>query len=152
MPEIMLYPKLNKVLIYIFGCVCFVGLGIWQIEMAEWIGWVTISFFGLCILGYIINLLPTASYLKLSTEGFEIYHFYRTNFTKWSDVNSIEASKETVLIVYEFHIYSMKPARDITMFITNRRSNSLLDNYRLSVSTLADLMNEYFAYFKSNYK
>lgn len=70
---ILLRPKLTKWLVIALGSLAFVLIGIWMVRSGERFGWRGIVFFGLCLSVSLICLLPKASYLPLTPEGFPIY-------------------------------------------------------------------------------
>lgn len=51
-------------------------------------GWFIISFFGLGVLVFAIQLIPGSAELKLTERGFTITNLFKSHFTKWSDVES----------------------------------------------------------------
>ena len=53
-------------------------------------GWLITSFFGLCLLVFIVQLIPGSTELKLTEEGFEMTGLFRKSVTKWTDVKSFK--------------------------------------------------------------
>jgi hypothetical protein len=92
--ELVLKPsKLRQFRLLITGAIFTAG-GVWMIASHNLMGWFVLLFFGLCLLVFVINLLPNASYLRLTKDGFEVKQLFRSNFYRWTDVQDIQSGAQ----------------------------------------------------------
>ena len=83
---ILLRPKPTKWLLVALGSLAFVLIGIWMVRSRDMFGWLAIAFFGLCLAVSLICLLPKASYLRLTPDGFTMCSLFRAHTIRWEDV------------------------------------------------------------------
>ncbi len=110
------------------------------------IKWGTILFFGLGVVVFIVELLPNSAYLKLTNEGFEVRSLYRSNFTKWVEVDrfGIFYIRFYAMVVLNFteehkkHTIGKKIARSLSPY-----QGALPQTYGMKAIKLAELMNEW---------
>lgn len=89
-----LRPRLRRKLGLIALTIPFVAVGAWALLHGAWvIGWVATTFFGLCLIVFIIQLLPGSTSLTLDAEGFEVYALFRRSRYSWSDIAQIDARR-----------------------------------------------------------
>lgn len=134
------------IVILLFVTTLFVVLGFTVMEENTFTKWVTIIFFGLCIVVFIIELLPNSSYLKLTNEGFEIRNFYRSHFTKWTDVSGFGiyyvSFNTMVAFDYTEEHTKHKTRKKIARFLSSYQG-ALPQTYGMKAIKLAALMNEW---------
>ena len=82
----LLRPKPTKSLLVALGSLAFVLIGIWMVRSRDTFGWLAIVFFGLCLAVSLICLLPKASYLRLTPDGFIVGSLFRARTIRWEDV------------------------------------------------------------------
>jgi hypothetical protein len=97
---IRLVPSKRKWLKVLIGCAAFVAIGIWMIGddatstktyhgiPALYVGWIATLFFGLGLIISIITMLPGASSLTLSVDGFAIRQMFRDRIFSWTDADN----------------------------------------------------------------
>ena len=86
----ILRPKPLKSIGLLFVSILFVACGFIFIKEDPFMAWITIIFFGLGVIVFVIQLIPNSSYLKLTKDGFEVKNLFKSDSTKWSDVNSFK--------------------------------------------------------------
>ncbi len=115
-------------------------------EENNFIKWAIIIFFGLGIIVFIIELLPKSSYLKLTSEGFEVCLLYRSNFTKWTEVTGfgIYYISYNTLVVFNYTEKHNKhnAGKKIARFLSHYQG-ALPQTYGMKAIKLAELMNEW---------
>lgn len=84
---IILKPGKGKSILLFSISTVFVCLGISLWETNRSLAIFTVVFFGLCILVFIINLIPNASYLKIDNQGIEMKNLFRSTFIPWRGVS-----------------------------------------------------------------
>ena len=86
-PEVKKYrPKYPKTILFGLISLLFTVGGTFMIEDEPIKGWLVTAFFGLCLLVFVIQLIPGSTELKLTNEGFEMTSLFRRRLTKWQDV------------------------------------------------------------------
>ena len=91
-PETKIYrPKDPKILLFVLTSgVAMVG-GIFLIIPREPLrGWLVTAFFGFCLFGFLIRLMPGSTELKLTEKGFVMTNLFFKNSTKWIAVKSFK--------------------------------------------------------------
>ncbi|MEI7579918.1 MAG: hypothetical protein WCJ58_07875 [bacterium] len=139
--ELILYPsKLKNIFLIIISSIITLG-GIWMIKDHEPMGFLVL-FFVLGVPVGIMNSLPGAAYLKLTSEGFIICTSFTIQFTKWQEVSGFNVKWTNLkqAVVYKF---TSKHSNYLPDKIIGNDETALLDNYGLSAKKLAVLMNEW---------
>jgi hypothetical protein len=75
------------------GSSVFVLAGAANIEKDPILAYVTISFFGLAVVLSGVSLLPSSSYLSLTSDGFTYSKLFQKQFVPWSQVAAFRAVK-----------------------------------------------------------
>jgi len=83
-------PGVLKTVLLGLGSLLFVVSGIFMADDDPIIGWLAISFFGIGLLVFIVQLIPGSTELTLTEEGFVMTSLFRKRTTKWSDVESFK--------------------------------------------------------------
>lgn len=82
----------------------FVVGGVFMTEDEPIMGWFVTSFFGICLLVFLIQLIPGSTELTLTKDGFEMTSLFRKSTTKWTDVDSFKigylGQNKTVMFDY----------------------------------------------------
>jgi hypothetical protein len=133
--------------------------GVILIDESPLISWFCISFFGIGVIVFTLELIPNSNYLKLTKDGFEIRSLYKSNFTKWNDINSFKAgvlkipvynvlgtffNKKKKMVFFDYKETHRK--NKITKSLSKSLSGSqaaLPDLYGMKADELAKLMNDW---------
>ena len=150
MTDKTLYPSRGKQLLLLLICATFVVVGVILINKENTLtAWACTLFFGLCLVVFVVTLLPGAAYLKLTDEGFELCSLFRKHFTPWTDIEQFGVGysgiKKMVLMKYKPTVTSQQMARQMSAAVTNGWDGGLPDNYGMKYNELADLLNSYLA-------
>ena len=127
--------------------VIFVVLGVLMIAQGKRIGWLACGFFGLCSLVFLVELLPNASSLELTADGFTVRSFFQVSKRiAWVEVQSFGIGrirgKKMVMFNYAESYQGALAVRRINAALTGFEA-ALPDCYGLRAEELADLMNRY---------
>lgn len=100
---IILKPGKAKIILLSAISIGFVSLGISLLEKNMLIAVFTIFFFGLCLLVFIINLIPNASYLKINDQGIEMKNLFKSTFIPWRAVSGFRTKNVLLnkMVVFE---------------------------------------------------
>ncbi len=109
-------------------------------------GWLITSFFGLCLLVFIVQLIPGSTELKLTEEGFEMTSLFRKSTTKWTNVKSFRVGylgqNKTVKFDYvDGHNKYAKGKRIAKQLSGNH--GALPTTYGLKANELLRILNEW---------
>jgi hypothetical protein len=94
---LVLYPSRKKLILMLLGSTVFVAGGIWMVTSGAGMGWLVTVFFGLCMIVFVVMLLPGAGSLALDRDGFEITSLYRRHRSRWQDVAGFEVTSLPVV-------------------------------------------------------
>jgi hypothetical protein len=136
--------KLKNLLSALVSCV-FIAGGVWLILGGDGIGWFVAGFFGLCLIVFLVQMLPQSSYLRLDPEGFEIRTLFQSSRYKWDDVAVFGTKKigsKMVIFLFSPEYENGKTARGISLAVAGVEG-ALPDTYGMSAEELANLMNEW---------
>ena len=149
MPEdnrLLLRPSKIGTLGLLLVCSIFVAGGVWMSSRGEWMGWFASCFFGLGIIVAIVQLLPNASYLLLTEDGFESRSLYRSWFLRWNEVayfSTVTIGHNRMVSMGFSDLYgTAKTTRRFARFISGAEG-ALPDPYGMKADQLADLLNEW---------
>lgn len=114
-----------------------------------WIGTLGGTFFALCALVALLNLMPGASHLRLDAEGFEMRSLFRSHRVAWREVASFGVIQVMVnrMVGWNFtaghsgHGHLRKLNAGLSGF-----EAALPDTYGRTAQALADLMNAWRAW------
>jgi hypothetical protein len=117
-----------------------------MIAAGELIGWFVAVFFGLCTLVLMASLLPNASYLRVSPDGFTMCSLFRAHSFRWSDVCGFSVGRVGVnrMVVFDFsdEFRGTPRLRKVAIALAGHEG-ALPDSYGMPLEALARLMNEY---------
>ncbi len=122
------------------GSLVFVVLGFWMRSDHPVSGYVSIVFFGVCVLVFCVNLLPNSSYLRLAGEGFTVCSTFRSRFIEWRHVGTFGVTR-----VGTRKMVGWDPSHPVsTLGKTNQvmcgYASALPDTYGLRPEELAELL------------
>lgn len=140
---LILKPSKIKNIILILISVGFISLGITLLEKNMLIAVLNIVFFGICLIIFIINMIPNSSYLTIDEKGIEMKNLFRTTFIPWQAVSGFKTkfifvNKMVTFTIDEKLLESSK---------MKGKTGAFPDTYGMSANNLANLLNEYKAKF-----
>jgi len=143
---ILLRPKPTKWLVIALGSLAFVLIGVWMVRSRDMLGWLGIVFFGLCLSVSLICMLPNASYLRLTPDGFTMCSLFRAHTTRWEDVTGFGVARvfTNKMVMFNYvEAYQRSPKlRSLNTGLTGFEA-AIPDTYGLKHEELADLLNRY---------
>lgn len=116
----------------------FVGLGISMPGNNTPFAIAVIFFFGLCLVTFMINLLPNASYLKIGDQGIEMKNLFRTTFIPWNAISGFRPKNFFLNTMVVFDLHQKLPATSGV----KGKTGAFPDTYGMSGKKLAALLNE----------
>ena len=138
-----LRTKPIKMLLYLLGSLLFVVIGVLLLR-DTFVGWLGIGFFGLCSIVFALLLLPNASYLELTPEGFTIRSLFRSHSYSWTEIETFAVGYASRMKTVVFNLSPFYENQH-TLRKTNKKlfgfEACLPDTYGMSAEELADLMN-----------
>jgi len=143
MNTITLRPGKTKALLLALLSLAFLAIGLQMVEKQVLIGQVLVVFFGIGTVVSLVPLIPSAFYLKLTQEGFEVCKLFKKSFTRWDEVGSFTVSYTSTskFVVFNYTDKSRKRAR--TSQALAGYDAALPDSFGMKVEELADLMNKW---------
>lgn len=87
---LILKPSKIKSIILILISIGFIYLGIKLLEKNMLIAVLNIFFFGICLIIFVINIIPNSSYLKIDETGIEMKNLFKTTFIPWQAVSGFK--------------------------------------------------------------
>jgi hypothetical protein len=145
--ELILKPKNSKTILLVLVSLIFIIGGLLIIkEEASLKGWLITFFFGLCVLVFLIQLIPGSSQLKLTDQGFIITSLFQSTFTKWSDIKSFKtgyiSQNKTVMFDYVDSHKNHSTGKKIAKQLSGSQG-ALPITYGIKASELLRIMNEW---------
>jgi hypothetical protein len=126
-------------------CLLFTVVGVWLGLSGNKMGWGAI-FFGLGVLISTVSLLPNATYLRLTDEGFTICSMYRPHTYRWQDVSGFAVGQACTnkMVLFNFEpTYQRSPGlRSINIGLVGYEAG-LTETYGLTHEALAELLNQF---------
>ncbi|MDF2831017.1 PH domain-containing protein [Chryseobacterium indoltheticum] len=136
---LILKPSKIKSIILILISIGFITLGISLLEQNMLIAVLNIFFFGICLIIFIINMIPNSSYLTIDEKGIEMKNLFRTTFIPWQAVSGFKTKLIFVNKLVTFTI-DEKLLENSKM---KGKTGAFPDTYGMSANNLANLLNEY---------
>ncbi len=87
---LLLKPRKTRQVRVLLAGLIFVSIGILMVQAHNMLGWLLVTFFGLGVLVFAVNMLPNSAYLRLTKDGFEVRQLFKSFFYKWSDVQDFQ--------------------------------------------------------------
>jgi hypothetical protein len=145
--EQLLHPSKLRMILFAMLSVVFVAGGICGINSGDTAtGWCVTLFFGLCGIVCILNILPNASHLRLTKEGFEVKSLYRARTYSWSDVHDFRVYEVENKKMVGFDLSDSHPTGATTRKVSSALTgveDGLPDTYGMKAEALARLMDEW---------
>ncbi|MCD0453868.1 PH domain-containing protein [Chryseobacterium sp. LC2016-27] len=142
---LILKPSKIKSIILILISIGFISLGIKLLEKNMLIAVLNIFFFGICLIIFIINMIPNSPYLKIDEKGIEMKNLFRITFIPWQAVSGF---KTKFIFVNKLVIFNI----DEKLLENSKmkgKTGAFPDTYGMSAKDLANLLNEYKAKFEA---
>lgn len=143
---IMLRPRPIKWIGMALGSLAFSMIGIWMIRSGETFAWMIVVFFGLCLSVSLISMLPNATYLELTADGFTMCSMFRAHTFRWADVTGFGIGRvfSNKMVMFNFEpSYERSPKlRSFNVELVGFEA-ALPDSYGLNHEDLAELLNSY---------
>ncbi|MBJ6119619.1 hypothetical protein JAO76_15520 [Pontibacter sp. BT310] len=144
--NLILRPKKSKIILFLTGSVAFTAAGFLVLEENEFMGWMSIIFFGLCSITFLIQLIPGSFQLLLTKEGFTITSFFRSHFTYWKEVESFNLGYVGRDLTVMFDYVDSHKDHAFGKYISKEISDShgaLPDTYGMQATELLALLEEF---------
>lgn len=133
-------------ILFLLLCGVFVVLGVRLMPTHGWVAGLTIGFFGLGVVVFIVKLIPGSSYLRLDARGITVRTLYRTWRVNWEDVSDFFVARIGVraMVCWNFRpgYTGQSRSRAFARGLTGVEAG-LPDNYGRSAKALADLLNQW---------
>jgi hypothetical protein len=144
----------TKAILFMVLSLVFVAIGVCllvQVSVNPLVAWVAIVFFGLRAVVFLIQLIPGASYLRLTPEGLTMCAMWRKRFYRWDDIAKFGVTSfqtgltKKKMVGFNFASSSTHPDRSSALVkmnvVISGYEAGLPDDYRLGYQGLADLLN-----------
>jgi hypothetical protein len=139
-----LKPRRLKLLGYFLMFILFTATGLWMAGERPFAGYFWAVVFGLSALVMLGLLLPSSSYLRLTSTGFTFCSLFRSHTVRWNDVERFSVVRlhrnKMVAWRYSAGYQARRTARLIADSLTGAEA-ALPDTYGLTAEELADQMN-----------
>lgn len=144
-PDLVLRPKRLSQLGYFAICLAFTIGGALMIADGQWAGWFVAGFFGLGVVALPLTILPGASYLRLTPQGFTVCSMYRHHHFKWAEIEPCfpgVVSKRKMVLFDLAEPGRFPRGRAVARLLTGAEAG-LSDTYGMTAEDLAALMNRW---------
>lgn len=143
-----LTPSRRRHVVLALLSAALLATGIWMISEGQGRGWPVAIFFGLCLVVFVVNLLPGAAYLELRQDGFTFRSLRRSTSYEWRDVDSFHEWRNPAsiqrLVGMDLapHVEATTPAGGLFLKVNRKVGAEALlpDTYGLKASELAQVM------------
>ncbi len=139
-------PKKTKTILLALISLLFTVIGLFVNQDESTKGGLISVFFGLCLLVFIIQLIPGSTELKLTNEGFEITNLFCKNLTKWKDVETFKIGytgrNKTIMFDYVQDHNKHETGKIIAKQLSGSHGG-LPTTYGLKAADLLEIMNEW---------
>jgi hypothetical protein len=147
-----LNPSRKKGTLFFIGALLFAVVGFFMVQTNAKNGWMVLLFFGACALAMLMNMLPNASSLLLTEEGFTVTSLSRSSFTPWKAIESFGTmstrGSQMVAFTYNKDANVSKLGRSISAALAGGAEGALPDTYGMSVEALLKLMTQLHARYR----
>jgi len=144
--NLVLRPSLKKNAWMLVASIAFVAIGILAVLNEETkTGLLVLGFFSICAVVLSINLMPGASWLRLTNEGFHFRTLYREpKFIAWKSVSRFRVSEvsDETMVVYTSEKGAQSALAPMNAALTGH-TEALPNTFGESPEELAKLMNEW---------
>jgi len=144
--DLILRPSRGKSLLFLTICLVFTPAGVLAIREGQpLMGSLILGFFGLGAAVFVIHLLPGASWLRLTRDGFHFRSLFRKpRFVSWRSVSRFSVSQvsDQDMVVFTSEEGASSPLAPLNAALTGH-AEALPDTYGKKAEELAALMNEW---------
>ena len=142
----ILRPNPLKTIGLLIVSVLFVTCGFYLIDKNPFLAWMIITFSCLGVIVFSIQLIPNSSHLKLTREGFEVKNLFKSDFTKWSDIEKFRVgyAGRTRMVMYDYskEFKKYKVGKKIAKSLSGSEG-ALPNTYGMKAKNLVQLMNHW---------
>jgi hypothetical protein len=145
-PELILRPSRWKHMLVAATCLLFACIGVLMIRDGRVMGWAVAGVFAVGLLVSLVQLLPSSSYLRLTSEGFGVRNLFRSHRYRWSDVTAFGVGRiaGNKMVVFDFaEGYTGQRAGRALATAISGVEGALPDTYGRSAEALAELLNDW---------
>ncbi len=139
-------PGSQKTILLGLTSLLFTVGGTFVIEDEPLKGWLITLFFGLCLLVFLIQLIPGSTELTLTDKGFEMTSLFRKSLTRWQDVKTFRIGylgrNMTVMFDYVDE-HSKHQAGKLIAKNLSGSHGALPSTYGLKAAELLEVLNEW---------
>jgi len=139
-------PRNPKTLLLGLVSLIFVVGGVFMTKDEPVMGWFVTSFFGICLLVFLVQLIPGSTELTLTEEGFEMTSLFRKSMTLWSDIEKFKlgylGKNKTVMFDYNESHKKQETGKLISKELSGSHG-ALPSTYGLKASELLKILNEW---------
>ena len=139
-------PRNPKTVLLGLVSLVFVVSGIFMTQDEPVMGSFVTSFFGICLLIFVVQLIPGSTELKLTKEGFEMTSLFRKSTTNWSDVELFKIGylgrNKTIMFDYVDGHKKHTTGKLIAKGLSGSHG-ALPTTYGLKATELLEIMNEW---------
>jgi len=143
---LLLRPSRVKTLGLAAVSLAFVLTGLWMVNDGDGFGWYGVGFFGLCLVIFLVVMLPNAAYLRITLEGFTMCSLYRAQTFRWVDVSFFGVGHMLGHRMVMFNLVgtdrSLRKLRAFNAGLSGYEA-ALPGTFGLRHAELAELMNRY---------
>lgn len=148
-PDLLLRTSVRKAVLLTLVSAIFVTGGILMLGDDPVLGWASIAFFGLGMIVGLVMLVPGASSLHLTADGFEQRAvFSPSEMTPWRDIERFVVYQvgvsSRVGFMYADGYDRRRPGRAVARALSGVEG-ALADTYGMRAGELAELMNRWLA-------
>jgi hypothetical protein len=139
----------KKALFLLLASLAFVAIGYLMRAEQPFIAWAAMIFFGLGIaLSLVMLFSPSAMYLRLDPDGFEMGSFIKKTRIKWTDVAGFELAAirgaKMIEIVYAPHYQGQQMGRAVASHLADMEG-AIANNYEVPLAELLATLNTWHA-------
>ncbi|MBZ5601760.1 MAG: hypothetical protein LAO79_05590 [Acidobacteriia bacterium] len=100
--ELVLFPARGKLIAGLIGSAAFAAGGIFMVRDGAAGGWFVALFFAICAATFGAQMLPGASYLRLTRDGFIFCSVFRkSRWYRWAEVSEFRIARGLGMIVFD---------------------------------------------------
>ena len=126
----------------------FVVGGVFMVRAGQWVGWLSIVFFGLGMGVFALQLLPKSSYVRVGPDGFTVCTVFRTHSCRWSDVAAFKVGRVGTkeMVVFNFSPQYRGPRRLARLnvdVVGAEAAVAVAGTWNIRMDQLADVLNRY---------
>ena len=139
----VLVARRRSLLAPLITCCVFLAISIARLRGSEW-AWLPILFFGAGALLIAIQLLPGASWLRVSEQGLEVCSLFRVRIYVWNEVGDFRVRWVPFqrVVAFTFNTRSQSEGFEGTLRFARGRHRWLQDSYGVPPRALAEFLNE----------